>query len=62
VPPDISQLEGPAFRKLPDYTDQVEARSEINAINTRNGDEHPHFFLKRLYLSSIFLLKAGHSL
>lgn len=39
MPPDIPQLEGPAFRKLPDYTDQVEVREEINETNTRNGDE-----------------------
>lgn len=43
MPPDISQLEGLAFRKLLDYTDQVETRLEINEINTRNGGERTIF-------------------
>ena len=59
MPPDISQLEGMAFRKLPDYTDQVETRLEINERNTRNRDEHTIFGKRNLDILLVFHLKAG---
>lgn len=62
MPPDISQHEGLAFRKLPDYTDQVEVRLEINEISTKNGDELTIFGKRNVGISLVFFLKAGLSL
>lgn len=61
MPPDISQLEGPAFRKLPDYRDQVEGGLEINEINTGNEDEPLEKKTKQVDILLVFCLKAGLS-